>query len=353
MVSNRGDRMRPGGKSKRWALAVLASLCVASLYVGVNLPSVSAKQDQGSTASAPVVAQSQSPDSNASLRLKQTQDDVDAKSLGCRSCHTSTDSNTMHASPSVRIGCTDCHGGNATEQVSADLAPNSVEYQAIKKKAHPQPKVLANNTSANPVRVYTNWLKEDWDYVKFVNPGDLRVVSTTCGTVGCHTSEVQKVRTSMMTHGAMLWGAALYNNGSFPLKQPHFGESYSPDGTPQRLVTFPPPTPEEMRLKGVLPYLDPIERWEVSQPGNVLRIFERGGEKKPEVGIPSLDEEPGRPDVKLGERGFGTLLRTDPVFLGLQKTRLMDPLLSFPGTNDQPGDYRNSGCSGCHVVYAN
>ena len=64
-------------------------------------------------------------------------------------------------------------------------------------------------------------------------------------------------------------------------------------------------------------------------------------------------EEPGRPDVKLSDRGFGTLLRTDPVFLGLQKTRLLDPLLSFPGTNDQPGDYRGSGCTGCHVVYAN
>ena len=25
----------------------------------------------------------------------------------------------------------------------------------------------------------------------------------------------------------------------------------------------------------------------------------------------------------------------------------------FMGTNDQPGDYRHSGCAGCHVVYAN
>ena len=38
--------------------------------------------------------------------------------------------------------------------------------------------------------------------------------------------EVLKVKTSMMTHGAMLWGAALYNNGSFPLKNARFGESY-------------------------------------------------------------------------------------------------------------------------------
>jgi hypothetical protein len=106
-------------------------------------------------------------------------------------------------------------------------------------------------------------------------------------------------------------------------------------------------------MKGVLPSLEPLERWEISQPGNLLRIFERGGHRKPEIGIPGLDEDPGRPDTKLGERGFGTLLRTDPIFLGLQKTRLLDPLLHFPGTNDEPGDYRNSGCSGCHVIYAN
>jgi hypothetical protein len=156
-----------------------------------------------------------------------------------------------------------------------------------------------------------------------------------------------------MTHGAMLWEAALYNNGAIPLKNPFFGESYGPDGKPQRLQTFPPPTPEETRAKGILPSLEPLERWEISQPGNVLRSFERGGEKKPEVGIPGLEEEPGRPDVKLGERGFGTLTRTDPTVLGLQKTRLMDPMLSFPGTNDQPGDYRASGCTACHVIYAN
>ncbi len=55
----------------------------------------------------------------------------------------------------------------------------------------------------------------------------------------------------------------------------------------------------------------------------------------------------------MSDRGLGTELRTDPVFLGLQKTRLLDPILSLPGTNDHPGDYRNSGCTACHVIYAN
>ena len=323
-------------------------MCVVGAAKSSN-PGSKAKEEPAVVRSPQAAQENQSP----VPRLRQTQEEADAKSLGCESCHTTTDSRSMHLTGTVRLGCTDCHGGDPTVRVAEGLSPTSAEYQSAKNKAHPAPKILANGNSANPVRVYTEWLKENWDYVKFVNPGDLRVVSTTCGLTGCHSPEVQKVRTSMMTHGAMLWGAALYNNGSFPLKQPHFGESYSRDGTPQRLMTFPPPSPEETRLKGVLPSLEPLERWEISQPGNVLRIFERGGEKKPEVGIPSLDEQPGKPDVKLGERGFGTLLRTDPVFLGLQKTRLLDPLLSFPGTNDQPGDYRNSGCTACHVVYGN
>ncbi len=123
--------------------------------------------------------------------------------------------------------------------------------------------------------------------------------------------------------------------------------------SPQSIKTSPAPTPEETRIKGVLPQLDPLNRWETSQPGNVLRVFERGGRKKSEIGNPALDENPGKPEDKLSERGFGTELRTDPVFLGLQKTRLLDPVMSLPGTNDHPGDYRSSGCSSCHVIYAN
>jgi hypothetical protein len=286
--------------------------------------------------------------------LEQSQADVDRKSAGCVSCHTQTDSASMHPSGAVRLGCTDCHGGDAAVAAPPGSTSGSAPYDEAKLKAHPGARFAEDaRSSANPVRAYTRWLKEDLQYIQFVNPGDLRVADKTCGSSGCHTSEVKRVHTSMMTHGAMLWGAALYNNGSFPLKDPHFGESYSADGTPQRIDSVPAPTPEETRTKGVLPYLEPLERWEISQPSNILRVFERGGEKKGEVGNPNPEEVPGRPDVKLSDRGLGTELRTDPVFLGLQKTRLYDPLLYLPGTNDQPGDFRASGCSACHVVYAN
>ncbi|HKV64035.1 MAG TPA: hypothetical protein VJO16_19165 [Candidatus Acidoferrum sp.] len=260
----------------------------------------------------------------------------------------------MHPTKTVHLGCTDCHGGNSAVSVVSGAAPNSPEYNSAKGKAHVQPRDPSfQKHSALGERTFTRWLKESAEYIKFVNPGDLRIAPETCGTLGCHAAETRAVSTSMMTHGGMLWGAALYNNGGYPEKNTRFGESYNRGGVPQSIKSASKPAPEETRAKGVIPELDPLFRWESSQPGNVLRVFERGGRKKAEIGNPDREEDPGKPDEKLSDRGFGTGLRTDPVFLGLQKTRLLDPILSFPGTNDHPGDYRGSGCTACHVIYAN
>jgi hypothetical protein len=157
----------------------------------------------------------------------------------------------------------------------------------------------------------------------------------------------------MMRHGAMLWGAALYNNGAFPLKNYRYGQAYGPDGEPLRLLNPYVPTPEETRTNGVLAFIDPLPRFVLAQPSNILRVFEKGGEKQLQLGVPNINEPPGKPARRLSERGLGTLNRIDPVFLNLTKTRLHDPLLDFMGSNNHPGDYRSSGCSACHVVYAN
>ncbi|MFM8282230.1 MAG: hypothetical protein ACKOCW_01625 [Planctomycetaceae bacterium] len=266
----------------------------------------------------------------------QSADEALRKSQGCVSCHAGV--GDMHASPTVRLGCTDCHGGNADcfTKHGAHVHPREPEHWP---------------GSANPVRSYTLLNHESPEFIRFVNPGDLRVAHQACG--GCHAAVVLQVQKSMMTHGCMLWGAALYNNGAVPSKHALFGESYSGEGVGQRLQTVPPPSPDEIDRRAVLRYLDPLPRFERSQPGNILRIFERGGRFRPEVGNPERLEEPGRPRTRLSIRGLGTENRTDPVFVGLTKTRLFDPTLNFLGTNDQPGDYRSSGCTGCHVIYAN
>ena len=268
--------------------------------------------------------------------MRQTAEEAAAKSQSCTQCHTGV--SDMHQKETVRLGCTDCHGGNAA---------------AVDKRcAHVQPRFPnAWTSSANPVRSYTLLNQESPRFVRFINPGDLRVAHLSCGN--CHAKEVLQVRKSMMTHGAMLWGAALYNNGSYPLKSVRFGESYSMNGAPQRLQTVPPPSDDEVLFKGVVPYLDPLPRFEVGHPGNVLRIFERGGRFLPDSGSPERLEENGRPRARVSVRGFGTQNRVDPVLVSLTKTRLLDPTLNFLGTNDHAGDYRSSGCTACHVIYAN
>ncbi len=86
------------------------------------------------------------------------------------------------------------------------------------------------------MRSYALLNQESPEFVRFRNPGDLRIADQSCGSASCHGAIVDKVRTSMMSHGAFLWGAALYNNGAFPLKRPVFGESYNAQGVAQKLT---------------------------------------------------------------------------------------------------------------------
>jgi hypothetical protein len=269
--------------------------------------------------------------------IDQSQAQADAKSAGCNQCHNGIE--PMHKASHVVLGCTDCHGGNPARGLTkeqAHILPRNKEFW---------------KTSANPPNSNV-WLNHESDeFVRFMNPGDLRVAKQACGL--CHDEIIRNVEHSMMNTGPMLWGAALYNNSGFYLKNYRFGQAYGLDGVQLRITNYTPVTAADTMLHGILPFLDPLPRFNLSNPGNILRIFEKGGEKQLQLGVPTTEEPPGKPLRRLSERGLGTLNRTDPVFLGLQKTRLHDPLLGFLGSNDHAGDYRSSGCSACHVVYAN
>jgi hypothetical protein len=269
--------------------------------------------------------------------IDQSQAAADAKSAGCNQCHQGVE--PMHQASHVVLGCVDCHGGNPARGLTkeqAHIAPRHKEFW---------------KTSANPPNSNV-WLNhESPEFIRFMNPGDLRVARQACGL--CHDDIINRVDHSMMNTGPMLWGAALYNNSGFYLKNYRFGQAYAADGAPLRLNNYTPVTPADTKFHGILPFLEPVPRFNLGNPGNILRIFEKGGEKQLQLGIPTSEEPDGKPLRRLSERGLGTLNRTDPVFLGIQKTRLHDPLLGFLGSNDHPGDYRSSGCSACHVVYAN
>jgi len=339
----------------------------------------------------------------------QTQAMADSKSQGCISCHTASDRHTMHSNPAVVLGCTDCHGGdanvqapreqvtetpNANDQMSShfrDLTAAShpkattdghedsaqyaeakhtkreysPEYSAALAAAHVQPtlpKTWHYPSSANPPHTYTVLNSESPEFVRFVNPGDYRIAEEACGA--CHLPIIKAAKRSLMSTGAMLWGGASYNNGILPFKNYILGEAYTREGVAAGIAGPVSETPELLAKKhGVLPSLAPLPAWETVRPGDVFRVFERGGRNLtnlfPETGLPNAlgqlqrIEEPGRPDIRQSNRGPGTGARISVPLINLTKTRLNDPLAWFLGTNDNPGDYRSSGCSSCHVVYAN
>ena len=287
--------------------------------------------------------------------------EADAKSIGCMSCHTSTDSKSMHESPGVVLGCVDCHGGDASVFGSVE----SMNDISLIEKAHVVPSYPEDwhfPDSRNPKQSYTLLNREAKEYVRFINPSDLRVAEEACGA--CHLPIVQAAKRSIMATGAMLFGGATYANNILPYKNYVLGEAYTPDGKPSAIKG--PPLKDAARLQkeyGILPELNPIPSWETTPPGDIFRVFERGGRNItnlfPETGLPNAlgliqrIEEPGRPDFKQSNRGPGTGGRISVPVLNVHKTRLNDPLMWFLGTNDNPGDFRTSGCGSCHVVYAN
>ena len=131
--------------------------------------------------------------------LSQTAEDVNRKSAGCLSCHAPIETPSMHRNPAVQAGCADCHGGTASVFVPAGAAQGSAAYEQAKKQAHVQPRFPhAWPTFGQSLsNTYTLLNKEKPEFIRFMNPGDLRIAQEACGQ--CHAREVMQVRASLHT----------------------------------------------------------------------------------------------------------------------------------------------------------
>jgi len=233
----------------------------------------------------------------------------------CETCHVGIES--MHTSD-VALACVDCHGGN-----------DSVK---TKEEAHVQPRkgsVFAND--ARPANSYSYLNLESPEFIRFLNPADLRVADKACGD--CHGDIVDSVKKSIMATNAMVHNAVFYNNGAIASKIPIYGEGFDAQSHPTAL--FPDPAPSaEAQARGALTQLHPHPVFDVTKITDPLRVAEVNNNE-------------------FGDRGPGTGGRIAATYLNVLKTRLNDPTLWFLGVDEIGGDYRSSGCSACHVLYAN
>ena len=279
-------------------------------------------------------------------RAVQDQDSVTGtvklSSESCEKCHQNV--SEPHQTK-VNLTCVECHGGNgqAPTKEAAHIKP-----------LHPEKWRSSANPPQRASRCSTTRAGNGFaSSIPRTCAPPIWLVASVTRTLTATSSATS--RKAPMTTSAQVYSTALYNNGSVPSKDALFGENYSPHGQPQAIRTIPPPTAEMTRTKGILPILWPLPRFEIGQPlsTSFLRVFERGGGPKSELGNPNREDIPGQPDETFSNRGFGTQASVDPVILGALKVRLNDPVMSFMGTNNAPGDYRQSGCAACHVLYAN
>lgn len=206
----------------------------------------------------------------------------------CAQCHqpladdgTVTGLEDAHAV--AELACVDCHGGN----------PDDITVAGAHVPPRGSPAFLKNLTSLELDAV-------DQDYLRFINPGDLRVVSKTCGR--CHAEEVARVRNSMMSHTSGEITVARYRAGA---------------------------QDTELSLFGATDLVDP--NFDASIPTTVA----------------SLDLF--NPDPLVGDARFDYGRVQDHY---MESACFRCHFGDF-GENKFKGDFRSGGCSACHMPYAN
>ncbi len=215
-------------------------------------------------------------------------DEVEPSEAGCIGCHRplvsgGTRVGIEDAHPAVSLSCTDCHGGDpgASTRADAHVSPGSGDSYLRDMSSDELDSVVPA-------------------YLRFVNPGDLRIADQTCGTFGCHPEHVENVKLSTMST---------------------YGGHY----------TLP------RYLAGVQTRAAQVAAVDVVDTDfNMMTA--------PEGAVPSLAAL-REPHVSAPDGSMEAMLDTY-----LPKSCPTCHLNAF-GRNQAPGTYRSSGCTACHMVY--
>ena len=88
--------------------------CAALFLSAVSTARAAEEAGYGPPISVPKHSAANASPAPARTRVDQTPAAAMLKSRGCLECHKGIDTHTMHTSPNVVLGCTDCHGGDAS-----------------------------------------------------------------------------------------------------------------------------------------------------------------------------------------------------------------------------------------------
>lgn len=277
------------------------------------------------------------------------------KSASCMTCHNGSTApdysgpglENPHPFPGAdQLGCVDCHGGNGQgqDQFSSHIPPppqiGDRTQQITDKLAWFNRLTLAGMDKFADYQVAGNTYNAI-DYLQFINPGDLRVVSKgrSCGT--CHSNHSAFVNASLLNTGAGIFSGAAYAAGI---------ENKVPES-----VGLYEDTAADLSFR---PVSDPNFSSASLEVGDVARLLEQPVFS--EHGVSGTDKmfnnnAYNANDLQFDQDPNGRVAAGSHLanlYHEMISTTCGDCHLGSAGANNRAGDFRSSGCTACHMPYS-
>ena len=245
----------------------------------------------------------------------------------------------------ANLRCTECHGGNGNgaDRLASHVPPppeiGDEAFQLGNAKAYFNRLTLAG-LDKYPDYVVGGVTYRALDYLRFVNPGDLRVVEEGRGCGACHADHADTIVGSPLAFSMGIWSGALYAIG-------HLNQVPSNAGLHQD-------TAADLAFRAAV---DP--GWTpASGAGTVPQVVEapeyaRHGATGPDAIFdnPAFDAAQVDDDVLAD----GRVVSGSPLaklFTEQVTSTCGDCHLGSAGANNRAGDFRSSGCTACHMPYS-
>lgn len=248
---------------------------------------------------------------------------ADASCIGCHGLKSGPDSPGIENShPWSYLGCTTCHGGVGVDANDPDkrLTMEEAHVAMPAEMASPgDPKTPRQGNYDNNYlgRAGVENMAGGLDWIRFMNPGDLRVTDVTCAKGGCHEGATEKVKRSVMSTLTGKYDAMLQLAGTPRANVQTMGDT----SRDKHLATY-----------GAVAVKDPAFDPATAPPGAVPEL----------AALISSDRET--------DRSFGVFNEQDVLVETVNKL-CGDCHLNNNGSNKKYGTFRSSGCSACHMPY--
>ena len=219
----------------------------------------------------------------------------------CLSCHVGVED--VHPGAVEYGQCTVCHGGDGSALLkSAAHVASPENWAAVRGDGlPPAPEGYIKDMPPDMLD------QLDSDYIRFINPGDMRAAEEACG--GCHEGYVEKANNSIMTTNAghympTRFYAGSQNREAIYGSHPAVDSEYTGEpGTVAELITLSPPSEDEVQSA-----------------------------------IDVVDEDPSELEKVAYDHYLAKNCNTCHA-------------AGYPRNNSR-ATYRSTGCTSCHVLYA-